>query len=166
LTDGTQIDYLRPENTMGIRTAGVSRTTLGETWCEADESLRSRDAYLLSSENGTTGSAVAYFELEPGNHIGAHVHSCEEVVVVLEGEVQFTVDDEHVILSDGDMGVAPALVVHDARATESGKARCLGFFASATVVSVYQERLRPADSHLQGTPRPADAPPGGAAPGE
>jgi quercetin dioxygenase-like cupin family protein len=143
-----------------IRAAGVSRVPLGETWCEADESLRSRDAYLLSSETGTTSSAVAYFELEPGHHLGAHIHSTEEVVVVLEGQVQFTVGTDEVVLSEGDMGVAPALVLHDARAVGAERARCLGFFASATVVSVYQERLRPADSHLQGTPRPADAPPG------
>lgn len=136
-------------------TADAGAARLGSTWSEEDPDLALRDAYLLSGVGGTAASAVAYFEIDPGKHLGAHVHTAEEVILVLEGEIELTVGHETVRLQRGGMGVAPTMVRHDARSVGDGPARCIGFFPAAAVQSLYEQTLMPQRSRLSGTPPPA-----------
>ena len=42
----------------------------------------------------TASTATVYFELEPGMHVGRHVDSAEELLLILEGSAEATVGDE------------------------------------------------------------------------
>ena len=53
----------------------------------------------------------------------------------------------------GDV-VAPAGVKHDVRCVGETPARCIGFFPSASVQSVYECGLDPDGERVQGTPLP------------
>jgi quercetin dioxygenase-like cupin family protein len=116
---------------------------LQEEWSQGAASGRLRSAFPLHGGVGSERSAVVYFELEPGWAVGTHTDSAEEVVLVLEGTVQVTLGDERGELSAGELALVPAMVPHDVRNTGGGTARLVGFFASAHVVSTFEQPLLP-----------------------
>jgi quercetin dioxygenase-like cupin family protein len=134
--------------------ASIDQLELSETTSSDDASLRTRTAYPISWEAGAASSAVVYFELEPGDHLGVHSHSAEELLYVVAGEVEATVGDEVERLGEGSLAVAPSGVNHDVRCVGDTKARCIGFFPSASVQSIYECELDPDGERVQGTPLP------------
>jgi quercetin dioxygenase-like cupin family protein len=135
--------------------ASIGDLELTETTSSEDDSLRTRTAYPLSWETGARSSAVVYFELEPGQHLGIHRHSAEELLYVVAGEVEASVGDETQTVGQGSLAVAPADVWHDVRCVGEATARCLGFFPSASVQSIYECELQPGGERFQGTPLPS-----------
>jgi quercetin dioxygenase-like cupin family protein len=127
---------------------------LSEMWSENDPSCRSRQGYALAWGDGPQASAVVLFELEPGNHLGTHRHSAEEAVLVYEGQIEVSVDRESRELGAGGLAVVPARTRHDVRGTGDRPARCVGFFAAASVETVFDEALQPSGERVQGTPTP------------
>jgi quercetin dioxygenase-like cupin family protein len=123
-------------------------------WSEDDPDIRSRSAYVTHWQAGARSSAAVYFELDPGASFGRHRHSAEETIMVIEGEVEVTVGDERQSLLSGGLAVAPALVRHDIRCTGHTTARCVGFWSSSSVVSVWDQVLQPRNSRRAGTPIP------------
>ena len=131
---------------------------LAEITSETDETRQMRVDFPISSIAGAGSTAVVYFELEPGEHTGMHTDSAEEIVLVLSGRAEAIVGDERGELSAGGLGLVPALVPHDVRNIGDETVRVVGFFSSATVVSVFDDALMPAGSRVVGTPLPeADA---------
>jgi quercetin dioxygenase-like cupin family protein len=131
---------------------------LAEITSETDETRQMRVDFPISSIAGAASTAVVYFELEPGEHTGMHTDSAEEIVLVLSGRAEAIVGDERGELSAGGLGLVPALVPHDVRNIGDETVRVVGFFSSATVVSVFDDALMPAGSRVVGTPLPeADA---------
>ena len=63
-----------------------------------DPTRRLRVAFPISSATGTAASASVYFELEPGDHVGAHVDSAEEFLVILEGRGEGLVGEARVLV--------------------------------------------------------------------
>lgn len=103
---------------------------------------------------GTKNSACVYFELEPGAAFGRHYHSAEETILIMIGVVEVTVGDETTRLGGPGLAVAPALVRHNIRCVGEEVARCVGFWPSASVVSIWDERLEPHGRRRAGTPIP------------
>ena len=137
-------------------TARVDDLEMSEVWSEEDPSLRSRDAYPISWAEGTASSALVCFELEPGHHLGDHVHTAEETVLVLEGEAEVEVAGERERLAAGGLGVVPAMTSHDVRNVGQGLLRCVGFFAAAAVQTRFEQVLMPEGSRLSGTSPPEE----------
>ena len=134
--------------------SGLQNLELTETISPDDDSLRARTAYPVSWEIGAASSAVVYFELDPGCHLGTHAHSCEETVLVLEGSVEVSVEEESTREAAGSLMVVPARARHDVRCVGEAPARCVGYFPSASVQTLYEQRLGPDGERVQGTPVP------------
>jgi quercetin dioxygenase-like cupin family protein len=134
--------------------ASIDRLELTETTSGEDPSLRARTAYPVSWETGARSSAVVYFELDPGDHLGVHSHSAEELVYVVAGEVDALVGGESKRLAAGSLALVPATIRHDIRCAGDSTARCIGFFPSASVQSIYDCELEPGGERVQGTPLP------------
>ena len=62
----------------------------------------------------------SFVTLEPGAVAAAHSHSEEQVVIVLEGEMTFTIDGEERVMKHGDIAVVPPWVPHGAVAGPNG----------------------------------------------
>lgn len=124
---------------------------------ETDETRHIRFDFPISSLGGAASTAVVYFELEPGEHTGMHTDSAEEIVLVLSGTAEAIVGDERGELTAGGLGLVPALVPHDVRNIGDETVRVVGFFSSATVVSVFDEPLMPVGRRVVGTPLPEEA---------
>lgn len=137
-----------------MHAASVHELELEPAWSDDDPTLRTSDGYLLHWQDGTTASSVVLFDVEPGCHIGRHRHTAEEVVLVLEGEVEVELEGERETLRAGAVSFAPAQAWHNVRCTSDERARCVGFFAAASVVSTYEDVVMPSATRVRGTPVP------------
>ena len=130
---------------------------LFEASSATDPSRKMRVDFPIFSGVGAAASSVVYFELEPGAHCGMHTDSAEEIVLILAGEAEAVVGDERGRLSAGGVGLVPALVSHDVINVGTDTVKVVGFFASSTVVSVFEDPLMPFGKRVVGTPLPEEA---------
>lgn len=63
---------------------------------------------------------LSYVEFAPEAEAAVHAHEEEQMVFVIEGELEFALDDERRILRAGDVAVIPPGVRHGARAGSEG----------------------------------------------
>ena len=61
-----------------------------------------------------------FVRFAPHTEAPVHVHQEEQIVIVLEGEMEFELDGEVRTMRPGDVAVAPPWVPHGARTTDSG----------------------------------------------
>jgi quercetin dioxygenase-like cupin family protein len=62
----------------------------------------------------------SFVTFEPNAEAAVHSHSEEQIVIVLEGEMTFSLDGEERLMRAGDIAVAPAWVSHGAVAGPNG----------------------------------------------
>jgi quercetin dioxygenase-like cupin family protein len=139
-----------------MQTANLSHLELLEVWYEHDPAMRVRVAIPFFAGTGTESSAVVYFEIEPGHYLGTHTDSAEEILLILSGTVEASVDGEHGVLSAGQTALIPAMAPHGVRNIGSETARCVGFFSAAEVVSTFDQPMMPFGQQMVGTPPVAE----------
>ncbi len=86
----------------------------------------SRGFRRWSIVNGQTGSVHQEFnigELDPGGSIDAHIHSFEESVYVLEGQLTVQTGDGAFTLAEGDYGIFQVAAPHALRNASGQRAR-------------------------------------------
>lgn len=127
---------------------------LAHYYSEEDDTRRIDADWPIHRDKGATGSAVVYFELGPGKHLGSHRDSAEEVLVVLEGEVEVVVGNERRRVRAGGMALVPSMVPHDVICAGEKRACVAGIFPSNTIVSVFEGGFAPNDTRTVGTPMP------------
>lgn len=81
--------------------------------------------------------------VEPGDAVGTHTESVEEILLVLEGRADVRVGDETAEVASGQMVRIPAKVPHRIRNAGEGPLRFVGFFPSGDVTSRFEEPLMP-----------------------
>lgn len=121
----------------------LERQELQEFWSEADANLRVRGTFPLFGAHGTRSTATVYFEVEPGDYLGRHTDSAEEILFVVEGEGEALVGDERVRLEPRALALVPELVPHAVYASGEHTLKVLGFFSAAHVQSIFDEPLQP-----------------------
>jgi quercetin dioxygenase-like cupin family protein len=135
--------------------ANLHTLDLLEAWYENDPHMRAKASFPFSKATGNAGSAVVYFEIEPGHYLGTHTDSAEEIVLVLSGTVEASLGDERGTLTAGEAVLIPAMIPHSIRNLGGEKVRCIGFFASAALVSTFDQTLMPLGIRAIPTPAPA-----------
>ena len=138
-------------------TANLNTLDLLEAWYENDPNMRVKVNFPFSKATGNASSAVVYFEIEPGHYLGTHTDSAEEIVLILSGTVEASLGDEHGTLTAGEAVLIPAMIPHSIRNVGTERARCVGFFASATLVSTFDQIVMPLGVRAAPTPPPAGA---------
>lgn len=138
-------------------TANLNTLDLLEAWYEHDPHMRVKFNVPFSQATGNASSAVVYFEIEPGHYLGTHTDSAEEIVLLLSGTIEASLADEHGTLTAGQAVLIPALIPHGIRNVGAEKARCVGFFASATLASTFDQVIMPLGVRAAQTPPPEDA---------
>lgn len=128
---------------LGTVSFNLNDIELVQGWCDADPHLRARFAFPLHVGAGSSTSGLVYLEVEPGENIGRHWDSAEEVFLVLQGEAELEVGDDRLRLSAGGVAVAPALVPHNVRSVGSDTLKVVGFFPSGAVVARHDDRIEP-----------------------
>ena len=133
-------------------TANIHELELMSGWGENDRTMRGRVNFPIYAAHGSEASATVYFEVDPGEHIGRHTDSAEEILYIVDGQGEAIVGDERVPVSKGALALVPELVPHDLYATGETPLRVLGFFAAAMVESVFDETMEPMGRRVLGTP--------------
>lgn len=120
----------------------------------------SRGLYRWSIVNGETGSVHQEFnicELESGGTINAHVHSFEESIYVLEGELTVETGDGAYILEEGNYGVIQVAAPHAFRNTGSVRTRWAEMLAPQPRLESKGDTFAVAPLKLSGEPQRVDA---------
>ena len=130
----------------------IDQLELMELWYEDDPTMRVKANFPFFVGTGTKNTAVVYFELEPGHRLGTHTDSAEEILLVLEGTAEVSLEDEQGQLSTEEMAVVPAMVPHSLRNVGDKTARFVGFFSSNVVVSTFDQPMMPFGQRVVGTP--------------
>ena len=123
-----------------------------DAWYENDQAMRISVNFPFYAGTGNKSSSVVYFEIEPGHHLGTHTDSAEENLLILSGTVEARLGDETGQLSTGQAALIPQMVPHGVRNIGEETARCVGFFAAATVVSTFDQPMMPFGRQAIGTP--------------
>ena len=130
----------------------ISELELFEGWSQSDADMRVRAGFPISSGTGSKSTAVVYFELEPGEHLGTHTDSAEEVLYVVSGSGEATIGDELASVKAGTLAVVPALIPHSVKNTGKETLRVVGFFSSSAVLSIFDEPMEPFGTRYFATP--------------
>jgi quercetin dioxygenase-like cupin family protein len=130
----------------------IDELELFEGWSQSDTGMRVRAGFPISSGTGTKSTAVVYFELEPGEHLGSHTDSAEEILLIVAGRGEATIGDEHAVIETGALAVVPALMPHSVKNIGEETLRVVGFFSSSTVLSVFDEPMEPFGTRYFTTP--------------
>ncbi|HEX5168751.1 MAG TPA: cupin domain-containing protein [Cyclobacteriaceae bacterium] len=102
--------------------------------------------------NGTKSSATVYLEIEPGDNLGMHTDSAEELLLILEGEADLIIGGEKMKAAEKTLAHVPVLVPHDIINSGSKKLKVLGFFGGANdIVATFENVWLPTDSKVVDT---------------
>jgi quercetin dioxygenase-like cupin family protein len=132
----------------------VSELELVEGWVEDEPSIRGRFDFPIHAGVGAASSAAIYFEVEPGDRIPWHVHTAEEILFVVAGEAEGEVSDEAGRLSAGALVLVPAHVRHRVTNVGTETLRIVGFFASAAVITTFDDEVAPLGTRVLPVPPP------------
>ena len=135
-----------------MKTADLRTLEMLDAWYENDPAMRITVNFPFYAATGNTSSSVVYFEIEPGHYLGTHTDSAEEILLILSGTVEARLGEETGQLSRGQAALIPRMVPHGVRNIGEDTARCVGFFAAATVVSTFDQPMMPFGRQAIGTP--------------
>lgn len=135
-----------------MKIANLNKLTLLEGWYESNPNTRQKTAFPFYKATGAESLSVVYFELEPGNNLGEHTDSAEEVLIILEGIGKAKVGKETAEISKGEMALIPAMVTHDIQNIGSEVLKVVGFFSNSSITSTFSEPLMPIQQKVVGTP--------------
>ncbi|QEC53492.1 cupin domain-containing protein [Anseongella ginsenosidimutans] len=106
----------------------------------------------LVGAHGSRQLATVYVEIEPGDSLGAHTDSAEELLVILQGQLNVSIGGEETIVSAGDITLVPKMVTHNLCNVGPGKAKVLGVFGGSNhIVATFEKEWLPANSNVVDT---------------
>jgi quercetin dioxygenase-like cupin family protein len=140
-----------------VQTASTPELELNEAWLETDPRQRVRVAFPINRLSGAEHTAVVYFEVAPGERLGTHTDSAEEILYIVAGEGEAEVGDERAPVRAGDLAVVPEMVPHGIVNTGDEPLKVVGFFCEAEITSTFEAPLQPVGLQVvtMGVPVPA-----------
>lgn len=108
--------------------------------------------FPLVGAHGSEQLATVYFEIEPGECLGSHTDSAEELLIVLEGTAEVVIGKEIKPADTGALVVVPKMVPHNIINTGKVKLKVLGVFGGANnIVATFEGEWLPAESNVVDT---------------
>jgi mannose-6-phosphate isomerase-like protein (cupin superfamily) len=131
-----------------MNAVNVNDLELQEVASAIDPTVLTRFNFPIYAATGATGTAVVYFEIEPGKRLASHHDGAEEVLFIVQGEAIATIGDESGPVRAGDLAVIPAWVTHGVENTGDVTLKVVGFFGAATLAHLFAEQLFPGEGAL------------------
>lgn len=133
-------------------TIDLNKLELNEFIAKANPGQRCKATFPMFGALGTKESAMVYVELDPGEELGTHTDSAEEILLVLDGKIEATVDKESAEASVGGLVLVPKMVPHNFRNIGNTTAKVLGFFGGANnIVATFENVWSPTESNTVDT---------------
>lgn len=132
-------------------TANINDLQLREGWVDGVPQQHAffTFAFLGAKENEHT--SVVYAELRPGEELGSHTDSHEEILLIFQGRVEVTVGDETGIVEAPCLALVPTLAPHNLRNVGDEQVKFAGFFPSRYIVSVFDNAWQPDGANIVDT---------------
>ena len=112
-------------------------TILDKVHREPDEIRPGVDSWLhVDAGLGAQSLMVSSLSFPPDSRVVTHVHTIEEAMVVLEGELEAVLGDEVVTVRSGQTVLAPAGVRHGFVNRSGSRACLMAIFPTGSVESV------------------------------
>lgn len=128
-------------------TVNLNQLELTEFIACGNPGQRAKATFPLLGSHGTQQSAAVYFEIDPGEQLGTHTDSAEEVLLILQGEAEVHIGAEKADASAGQLTVVPKMGPHNVRNTGTETLKVLGFFGGANnIVATFEETWWPTRS--------------------
>jgi quercetin dioxygenase-like cupin family protein len=122
-----------------------------DAYVEGDDRAQWRSASGHSPSNGARSSGSSVIEVPSGCRLPRHTDSAEETVVILAGAAELLVGDECVSLPAGGLAVIPESAPHEVRNEGEELLRFVALYASADVVTRYEDLVQPDGSRERHT---------------
>ena len=135
-----------------MTTVNLNDLELNEFTGRDDNAQHCFATFPLVGAHGSKKIATVYFELLPGERLGSHIDSAEELLVILSGDVEIIVGDEKTQAAGGIVALVPERAPHDIRNIGTTKARVLGVFGGANhIISTFDNVCLPTQSRIVNT---------------
>ncbi|MER3374937.1 MAG: cupin domain-containing protein [Allomuricauda sp.] len=135
-----------------MTTVNVTEIELNEFIGKEDKEQHCKATFPLVGAHGSKKLATVYFELEPGDHLGRHTDSAEELLVILDGQVEALVGTEKQKAGKGALVLIPEMVPHDLKNIGETTAKVLGVFGGANnIVATFDNEMLPTESNVVDT---------------
>ena len=135
-----------------MTTVNLNELELNEFTAKEDATQHCLATFPLVGAHGSEEIATVFVELLPGEKLGRHIDSAEELLIVLSGEVEVTVGDETTVVSRHAIALVPKLVPHDVRNIGTEKAKILGVFGGTNhIVATFDKEWLPTHSRTVDT---------------
>jgi quercetin dioxygenase-like cupin family protein len=122
-----------------VKAESFAGAELSDAWVEGDDSARWRSAGGAVGE----GSGSSLLEVPRGCRLPRHTDSAEETIVVVDGVADVTVGDEQGQVPAGGVALVPECVPHEVRNAGDEPLRFVALYASADVVTTYDQPVQP-----------------------
>lgn len=131
-----------------MHTVDLNNLELMEGWFANDPTVRFRANFALFGGNGADRTSVVSIRLQPGEALGEHQDSPEEILLVIDGVVEMTVGEERARAPRGTLAVVPPMAPHSFRNVGDEPAWVVGFFPSPGVVATFVEAIQPIEQQV------------------
>jgi quercetin dioxygenase-like cupin family protein len=123
-----------------VESQSYERAALSDSWVDGDDTARWRSSAGAVGE----GSGSSLLEVPPGCRLPRHTDSAEETIVVVSGAASVTVGEDQGHVPAGGVAVVPECVPHEVRNAGDEPLRFVALYASADVVTTYEQPIQPA----------------------
>ena len=135
-----------------MTTVDLNTIELTEFIGKVNQKQHCKATFPLFAAHGANDLATVFFELAPGDNLGMHTDSAEELLIVLEGDVMAKVGDEVSKASKGSLVLVPRMQPHDVVNYGNKTARVLGVFGGANnIVATFENEWLPTHSNVVDT---------------
>ena len=132
-----------------MTTVNVNEIELNEFVGMIDSKQHCKATFPLIGAHGSKRIATVYFELAPGDNLGRHNDSAEELLIVLDGKVSVQVGTERREAAQGALVLVPETVPHDVKNIGTTTAKVLGVFGGANnIVATFDQAMLPTESNV------------------
>jgi quercetin dioxygenase-like cupin family protein len=136
---------IQPQNVDALATVSLRST--------ASDDAAWVGGYFAFGGSKAEQSCTIYFAVPPGERLGRHVDTAEEVQFVLSGEGDLLLDDGTKPIRTGDVFVLPEGTAHDLHNTGTDDLRVIAFFSRPQVEQHWStEAWPPDDAKITGSP--------------
>ena len=136
---------IEPENVDDLETVSLASG--------ASDDAKWTGGYFAYGGSKAEQSATIYFAIPPGQRLGKHVDTAEEVQYILSGSADLLLEEGSKPVKAGDVFVLPEGVSHDLHNTGSEDLRVLAFFSKPEVEQHWDtETWPPDDTSVTGSP--------------
>lgn len=135
-----------------MKIINLNALELNEFTGKDDSKQHCRATFPLLGAHGSKQLATVYFEIAPGDNLGRHTDSAEELLVILEGHLQVTIGNDKTEAKKGEIALVPEMVPHDFKNIGTNTAKVLGVFGGVNnVVATFEKEWLPTYSNVVDT---------------